>query len=95
MRLFSKKTGAGWGRAALETALEEADLGPLLEAVEVTASRFGSPVAQRLADEVIPGPYKGSRSAVNSLRREGISALPSIPIIATWVQASLGRIPDD
>ena len=95
MSIFSRKKNAGWGRDAIPGVFDDALTQPLLEAVDATSEAFGSAVAERLADEVVPGRFKGSRSAVNSLRREGLAGLPAIPIIAAWVESSLGRIPDD
>lgn len=95
MKIFSRKSNTGWGRDVVRVTFAGDERARLLRAIDITAEEFGSPVAQRLADEVVLNRFKGSRSAVNSLRREGIAALPSIPVVAAWIRNSVGRIPDD
>ncbi len=96
MGLFTRKPKRlGWGRAAVETVYAGEPLAELLSAIEITADVFGNPVTSRLADELIPGKFAGPRTAVNSLRREGISAIPAIPAIAAWARSCIGKIPDD
>jgi hypothetical protein len=90
-----EKRGRGWGRAIVESVYTGDELDRLLSAVDTVAEAFGNPISKRLADELVHGTFTGPRTAVNSLRKEGLAAIPAIPAIGAWVRSSIGRIPDD
>ncbi len=90
-----EKRGRGWGRAIVESVYTGDELDRLLSAVDTVAEAFGNPISKRLADELVHGTFTGPRTAVNSLRKEGLAAMPAIPAIGAWVRSSIGRIPDD
>lgn len=89
------KLKRGWGRAIVESVYTGDELDRLLSAVDTVAEAFGNPISKRLADELVHGKFTGPRTAVNSLRKEGLPALPAIPAIGAWIRSSIGRIPDD
>ncbi|MGB1016322.1 MAG: hypothetical protein ACPG4T_19450 [Nannocystaceae bacterium] len=99
MGLFGRKQtkpqNLGWGRKTVAIVYTGEASERLLAAVDATAEVFGTPIGSRLADELVAGRFRGPRSAVNSLRREGIAGIPAIPAIAAWVRSTIGKISND
>jgi len=91
----AKQKNLGWGRATVEVIYTGDARDCLLATIDATAEVFGTAIGSRLADELVPGKFRGPRTAINSLRREGVAAIPAIAAIAAWVRSTIDKIPDD